>query len=469
MSALPPAGRLDESLGLARLDGLVSPPQVQTYWQLRILAFIAVFALGAMLAGLVWVPWQQSVVGKGQVIVLSPMQRPQNLEAPIKARISRWHVQEGQVVTEGELIAELAEVDTAYLDVRQTQRLKTQQVALADQLAASVSKVDALVKQGEALVKYRDAAIASAAEKMRQAAQKLKQEQAVAEAERQNVETARQNRDRIGGLRAKGIRSQRDVELAELSMVKARTGLQKAEAAVELARRAQEVARLERAKVDLEVGAKISSIDAYVAEAREKVAKTEGEIQKLDTKLASLEARVELREVKAPMTGRVVRLLKVGAGETVKPGDVLAVLAPATTDRAVELFISGQDAPLVNPGRHVRLQFAGWPALQFSGWPQVAVGTFGGRVQVVDAVDDGKGRFRILVIPEDNPPTGGEAVPWPEAGYLRPGAKVAGWVMLDEVSLGFELWRQFNGFAPTLDEKPKDPHGPEKIKAAKRK
>ena len=57
--------------------------------------------------------------------------------------------------------------------------------------------------------------------------------------------------------------------------------------------------------------------------------------------------------------------------------------------------------------------------------------------------------------------------PWPDPSYLRPGAKVSGWVMLDVVSLGFELWRQFNGFAPALDKVPSEkPKGP---KAAKKK
>jgi hypothetical protein len=29
-----------------------------------------------------------------------------------------------------------------------------------------------------------------------------------------------------------------------------------------------------------------------------------------------------------------------------------------------------------------------------------------------------------------------------------------GWVLLDRVSLGFEVWRQFNGFPPTTSPPP---------------
>jgi multidrug efflux pump subunit AcrA (membrane-fusion protein) len=449
-----PCGSLAESLELEQQPHLLSPPRVQTRWQLKILAFLSVFGLVTGLASLVWLPWQQSVVGSGRVIVLSPMQRPQNLEAPIKARLSCWYVQEGQVVKAGELVADLAELDIKYLDTRQTERLHAQRKAVQDQLEAGEAKIEALKRQISSLETYRVAAIEAAGQKIRQSAFKLTQEEEGNKAAKQNLDTAKLNFKRLTELQKKGIRSRRDLELGQLSLVKARTSLAKAGAAIEVARQAQRVASLEQKKTASELDAKLWATRAYLGEAREKVAKTKSLIQKLDSQLANLRARVAQRRILAPIAGRVVRLLKVGAGETVKQGDVLAVLVPDTADRAVELFLSGNDAPLVSPGRHVRLQFAGWPALQFAGWPSVAIGTFGGKVTVVDAVDDGKGRFRVLVVPETSPSLTHRDEPWPDASYLRPGGKVSGWVMLDVVSLGFELWRQFNGFAPTLKSPP---------------
>ena len=145
----------------------------------------------------------------------------------------------------------------------------------------------------------------------------------------------------------------------------------------------------------------------------------------------------------------------------VKEGDVLAVIVPDTQDRAVELWIDGNDVPLVTPGRAVRLQFEGWPAVQFAGWPAVAVGTFGGTIAFVDAADDGKGRFRVLVVPDGKEP-------WPAMRFLRQGSRANGWILLDRVRLGYEVWRQFNGFPPVLptkemyDEKPESPMKEEK-------
>jgi hypothetical protein len=109
------------------------------------------------------------------------------------------------------------------------------------------------------------------------------------------------------------------------------------------------------------------------------------------------------------------------------------------------------DVPLVTPGREVRLQFEGWPAVQFAaGWPKVAMGTFGGEVVAIDATDNGQGKFRVLIRPNT---TEG----WPEERFLRQGVRANGWILLNQVALGYELWRQLNGFPPVYgDEKSKD-------------
>jgi hypothetical protein len=85
----------------------------------------------------------------------------------------------------------------------------------------------------------------------------------------------------------------------------------------------------------------------------------------------------------------------------------------------------------------------------------VAVGTFGGTVAFVDAADDGRGRFRIVVVPDGNEE-------WPSGRFLRQGVRANGWILLDEVRLGYELWRQFNGFPPAIS--PSEPGWPDGVK-----
>ena len=115
------------------------------------------------------------------------------------------------------------------------------------------------------------------------------------------------------------------------------------------------------------------------------------------------------------------------------------------------MYVRAMDVPLIQRGRRVRLQFDGWPAIQFSGWPSVAVGTFGGVVEVIDVVSSTNGRYRLLVRPLRG--AGDErAHIWPR--QLRLGSGVYGWVILDSVPVWYEIWRQLNGFPPSLQGEP---------------
>jgi multidrug efflux pump subunit AcrA (membrane-fusion protein) len=165
--------------------------------------------------------------------------------------------------------------------------------------------------------------------------------------------------------------------------------------------------------------------------------KIEGEVQRLNSRLA----RQEQLSVAAPNDGVLVRIIKnsTGGSQYIKSGETLALISPSTQDMAIEFWINGQDLPLIHVGREVRIQFEGWPVFYFSGWPDYSYGTFRGRIKVVDALDDGHGNFRAIVTPEADSP-------WPPGQYLKQGMLAKGWVLLDEVILGFELWRQFNGF-----------------------
>jgi len=172
-------------------------------------------------------------------------------------------------------------------------------------------------------------------------------------------------------------------------------------------------------------------------------AKAAEDLAKVEVRLSRQGAQL----VTAPTTARVQRRMAGEGGVLVSAGSPLATLVPETDSRAVELRISGNDVPLVHKGDEVRIQFEGWPAVQVSGWPSVAVGTFPGQVEVVDTADSGDGSFRVLVTPRHR-------VDWPEGHYLRQGTRAQGWILLNEVKLGFELWRRFNGFPVSLPEPP---------------
>lgn len=156
------------------------------------------------------------------------------------------------------------------------------------------------------------------------------------------------------------------------------------------------------------------------------------------------QAQLTQQTVVAPSDGMIIQTTAAATATYVQRGVTVASFLPDNAEPAVELYISGRDIPLVQPGRKVRLQFDGWPAVQFSGWPAVAIGTFGGVVQIVEATARPDGRFRIFVVPDP------DDQPWPTGQFLRFGAKARGWVLLDQVPLGYEIWRVLNQFPPNF-------------------
>lgn len=177
-------------------------------------------------------------------------------------------------------------------------------------------------------------------------------------------------------------------------------------------------------------------------------AKLLSELSGATAELARLEIRISRQAAQvltAPRTGVIQRIFAAQGSVIVKAGDQIASLVPSTEDRAVELMVDGNDLPLVSVGRKVRLQFEGWPALQFVGWPSVAVGTFGGKVALVDFTDDGGGKFRTIIIPDETDSA------WPPPNFIRQGVRAHGWILLDQVSLGYEIWRRVNGFPQSIN------------------
>ena len=180
-----------------------------------------------------------------------------------------------------------------------------------------------------------------------------------------------------------------------------------------------------------------------VAEAGAKLAEARAKLNRVDTQLNRQSAQL----VRAPREGRVQQLNATSGSALVSPGTVLAVIAPERAERAVELYVDGRDMPLIHPGRPVRLEFEGWPAIQFSGWPSVAQGMFDGRVRTVDPNAAPDGTFRVLVEPRPGKPG------WPTIAFVRPGGKVRGWVQGDTVRVGYEVWRQLNDFPLELGQR----------------
>lgn len=422
---------------------------VQSSRWIRRLANVVLLALVMFCLAMAVLPWQQSSRGSGSVIAFVPQERQQTVTSPIRGIVSMVspELREGARVRQGDVILELEP---------QAATLQSQLASQLEDLKAKLEAARAMARAYEDNVtgwtEARDFAVQAADGQIKAAEAKLEsKKEAVPGYEARELQ-AKQNYERQKRLFEQGA-------IAEKELEKLKKDLDVASA--ELASSRQDVLA-----ADQEYRAKISEREEKLRSAQTRIEETRAYVQKALGEQATVQKEIRELEVKqdelsrqtieAPRDGTIFRLPVFERGQAVREGDPLFTIVPDTDQRAVELWISGNDVPLVRPGDHVRLQFEGWPAVQVAGWPSVAVGTFGGEVFAIDASDDGTGRFRIQVQPSSDP---GEAR-WPA---MRQGVRTNGWVMLRQVSLGWELWRQLNGFPPSLAE----PQGEDGSKAVR--
>lgn len=391
-------------------------------------------SLVLIVAAMAFVPWQQTAFGTGKVIAYSPVEREQNVKAPMNGLIAKWHVQEGTHVQAGDLIVELSDNDPNILT-----RLMQERDAKESKYSATKISISSIDIQIEALRSTRELALAAADAHVRMAENKIKAAEQKLIAANAKLTAAQLNNARQQDLQTQGLTSDRSVELAEMARAQAQAAVYSARADIAASQGELLAKRAERKRKAANADATIAKEQASLQKAYGAKAEADAERAKAGVKLS----RQQQMKVRAPRNGTIARVLVKQGSEFVKAGDPLALFVPDASKRAVAVWIDGNDVPLVHPGRDVRLQFEGWPAVQFSGWPAVAVGTFGGKVDFVDATADADGRFRVVVVAQNDA--------WPQSRYLRQGVRGNAWIMLNQVSLGYELWRQLNGFPPTSD------------------
>ncbi len=402
---------------------------------LRLLArLLMALAISTILA-LVIVPWQQNVAASGKVSALDPFDRSQSIAAPVSGRVEKAWVVEGSRVEEGDRLLEIMD-----LDPEMVQRLQQQKDALEAKLEAARERVQVYQKQVAALSSARDLGVESTGSLAEAAEAEVRSARHGVEAAEAAVDQAQLNFDRQRQLVDEGLASDFDFEVAERVFKQAQAELEQRRQALRASLNEVDARKAEVGKLQTESQARIESARAEEQSAQAEVASEQQQLATLDVRIAQQNTQLML----APRSGTVIRIFASPGAEFVTAGEPIIALMPDAKSQAVELWVDGNDVPLVSKGRPVRLQFEGWPGVQFGGWPSVAVGTFGGRVAVVDQSGDAQGRFRILVVPDERDE------PWPSPEFLRQGARVNGFVLLDRVRLGYELWRQANGFPPTV-------------------
>lgn len=387
-----------------------------------------------------FIPWTQNIRARGNVTTLKPDQRPQTIHSVIGGRIEKWFVQEGDFVAKGDTILFISEVKDDYFDPNLLGRTQEQLKAKEMSVDSYMEKVRALDKQIDALVLTAELKLEQTKNKYRQAELKVVADSMDYQAYKVNFDIAQTQLERFKELQEKGLKSLTDLENKRNSMQKAKAEMIAGENKLLSSRNELINAEVELLAVQAKYRDEIAKAESDKYTAMSSMYDAEAVVTKLQNQYMNYSVRTGMYYITAPQDGYVTKAIQSGIGETVKEGTPIVSIMPSRYDLAVAMYIRPIDLPLLEKGSPVRVQFDGWPAIVFSGWPNTSYGTYGGKVFAIDNFISENGLYRVLVAPDpdDNP--------WPEA--LRVGAGASNIMLLKDVPIWYEMWRQINGFPP---------------------
>lgn len=389
-----------------------------------------------------FLPWTQNIRSSGTVTTFYPEERPQQIHATIAGRIENWYVREGQFVNQGDTLVSLSEIKDKYFDPNLLDRMVDQIQSKKSSVESVKQKAEALQKQVNALTSGREVSLQKGQNKIIQAQNKIAIDSADLEAVKIDLEVARTRYNRDLELNKKGLKSDVELESRRLKLQESESKLASQTNKLAATKNEYQNAKIELNSIRAEYDDKIAKATSELNATLSYYYEAQADVSKMNSDYANVQIRNSYYHIVAPQSGYVVKTLVAGIGETIKEGDAVATILSTKIHKAVELYVKPMDMPLISVGRHVRLQFDGWPSLVFSGWPDASFGTFGGQVAVIDKIDT-KGKYRVLVVPDEFDH------PWPEVPI---GSGVYGWAMMNDVPIWYELWRQLNGFPPDYKE-----------------
>jgi len=389
---------------------------------------------------IVFLPWTQNIRAKGYVTALNPGQRPQSINSVIAGKIEKWYVQEGDFVAKGDTILFISEVKDQFFDPELLNRTRDQRMAKEMSVSSYKAKVNALDNQIAALQTTQGLKLQQTKNKLQQARLKVISDSMEYQAAITNYKIAQERLERMQKLYDDGLKSLTDLESRKLIMQQNSAKMISAENDLLASRNEMINARVEIVSIQAQYNDDIAKAESDKYSAFSNQYDAQAQVTKLQNDYSNLEIRNGLYYILAPQDGYITKAIQGGIGELIKEGTEIISIMPAQYDLAVEMYVKPMNLPLVHKGEKTRIQFDGWPAIVFSGWPNTSYGTYGGTVFAIDNFISPNGLYRVLVTPDTTDHK------WPEG--IRVGAGTNNMVLLKDVPIWYEMWRQINGFPP---------------------
>jgi multidrug resistance efflux pump len=276
------------------------------------------------------------------------------IEAPVAGRVIANHLAVGQQVRAGQVLVEL-DADTERLQLKEEQ---TQPAALSAQITSLRNEIDS---EERALNQARQAARKAADEARAQ----LREARAAAQ-------FARTEAERLAPLHKGGF-------ISDLDFLRAKSRAEEQEAVAESRNIA--VVRLEQEHLTAE-----RDRQARIERLKGEITRTEAQMSTGRAAIKRIEHEVGMRQIQAPISGRVGEVAELRVGAVVGGGAKLGTIIPDGDIRAVAYFSPQAALGRIHPGQPARIRLEGFPWGQYGSLAAtvatVASETSDGRVRV---------------------------------------------------------------------------------------
>lgn len=392
-----------------------------------------------------FLPWTQNIQTKGYVTTRSPEQRPQAIQSVISGKLETWFVREGDFVEAGDTIVHISEVKPEYFDPNLIERTNEQVAAKTQSIQAYGDKVKALQNQYAALRSSRQLKLEQTQNKILQTRNKILIDSIDLAAYQMNFEIAENQLARTKELHEKGLKTLTELQEKTLKTQAVNAKVNSQQNKLFNQKNVLSNLFIELNAVEKEYADKLAKSQSDQQSALSNKLESVAATSKLQNQLGNYSQRQQFYEITAPQAGYITKTIKKGIGGIIKEGTDIATIMPAKYDLAVEAYLKPQDLPLLSIGNIVKLRFDGWPAIVISGWPESSTGIFTGEIIAIDQFISDNGYYRMLVSPVNTDRK------WPES--LRVGAGANAFILLKDVPIWYEVWRQLNGFPPDYYKK----------------
>lgn len=412
-------------------DTLTLPKLVKSFGRTTFIVFL-------IIVGFLFLPWQQTIKGKGTLIAYEPTERPYTVLATIDGFIKKFYVTEDQYVRKGTALFEMMDLDEQYIE-----KLRMIETNIEDQIANTEEKILLSKEKYSNTKEYMKVGLNVYEQKLSQTKDKITSLGLKQVSLEKNHAIEILHYKRIKSLFHEGIQSKRTYESAENSKVKAYAELEKNRVDIEIEKKNINIIDNEKNKFLNDTKNKLKSLETLILTSKNKLASLKEKLQLQSMNIS----RYETSKAYAAKDGYVVRMYQNDTNKLIKKGEKILFFSPDVGVRTLLLKVSDFNMPLLRAGLRVRIMFYGWPAMQVPGWPEVKFGTFGGVIKRVDPISHVEGFHYAYVTEDPNDP-------WPASDILKLGTRANVWVRLEHVPIWYQLWRLMNALPPKMGTQP---------------